>query len=96
MSDSFYLEKCVNKNATFEVEANRFAFVHQIATEGSGNVSVEVIPFGKSSFENLTVNGLQVVIALGSTFGPFQGHFFKFRFTFSNLAGNANIFLSGS
>ena len=83
-------------SANFDVDVNEQAFNHQISTSGSGSVAVSVKPYGASDFTPLTVNGVAVSIALGNSFGPFDGNFSDMRFTFSGLVGTADIVIVGS
>jgi len=79
--------------AAFKCGADKNARYHQITTRKNGGtagtLAIEVRPRGATTFENLTVNGSQVTMALNDdvTYGPFAGCIEEFRFTQTSFNG---------
>lgn len=97
-SNTGYAAKSLNaftKHSTgaFQLGVDKNARYHQISTRknggSAGTLTIQVKPRGADTFENLTLNGAVVTMALNDdvTYGPFAGCFDAFQFTQTGFNG---------
>ena len=91
-----------NSTNAFPLAVDSNARYHQITTRknggSAGTLTIQVKPRGAATFENLTVNGVTVTMALNDdvTYGPFAGMFDAFQFTQASFNGtDYDIFVAG-